>query len=72
MFGKYMSIFRRKRRGVAQVSVLGQYAVICKAVSTNIHDKREKNPSKKPEVAKPPRVFYEDFSRVWSEYLRFC
>ena len=62
MFGKYMSIFRRKRRGVAQVSVLGQYAVICKAVSTNIHDKREKNPSEKPKVAKPPRVFHEDFS----------
>ena len=51
------------------VNQLGQYAVICEAVSTNIHDKQEKNPSKKPEGAKPPMVFHEDFSRVWSEYL---
>ena len=36
--------------------------------SINIHDKREKNPSEKHEVAKPPRVFHEDFSRVSSEY----
>ena len=30
--------------------------------SINIHEKREKNPSEKPEVAQPPRVFHEDFS----------
>ena len=46
--------------------------MIREAVWTNIHDKREKNPSEKPKVAKPLRVFHEDFSRVWSEYLRFC
>ena len=48
---------------------MGQYAVIREAVSTNIHDKREKNPSEKPKVAKPPRVFHEDFSLVCREYL---
>ena len=31
--------------------------------SINIHDKREKNPSGKPEGAQPQRVFHEDFSR---------
>ena len=35
-------------------------------------DKREKKPSEKHEVAKPPSVFHEVFSRVWSEYLKFC
>ena len=35
-------------------------------------DKREKKPSEKHKVAKPPSVFHEVFSRVWSEYLKFC
>ena len=26
----------------------------------------------KHKVAKPPSVFHEVFSRVWSEYLKFC
>ena len=54
---------------------VGESGTICcdrKAVSINIYDKLEKNPSEKPKVAKLPRVFHEDFCRVWSEYLRFC
>ena len=43
---------------------LRQYAVIREAVSTNIHDKGEKNPSEKPKVAKPPRVF----TRIFLEF----
>ena len=44
------------KQGLNSMQFMGQYAV-----STNIHYKRETNPSKKPEVAKPPRVFHEDF-----------
>ena len=40
--------------------------------SINIHNKREKNPSGKPEGAPPPRVFHSDFSLVLSEYYVFC
>ena len=32
----------------------------------------EKKPSEKHEGAKPQSVFHEVFSRVWSEYLKFC
>ena len=52
-----------------------QNGIICRdprSGSINIHEKREKNPSEKPEVAQPPRVFHEDFSRVLSEYYVIC
>ena len=56
------SLKQGRIRRKCQVRV-GQYAMIREVVSTNIHDKREKNPS---------GVFHEDFSRIWSEYYVFC
>ena len=50
---------------------MGKYAEFRKVKRLMFTDKREKNPSETPEVAKPTRVFYRDFSRVWREYYVF-
>ena len=45
--------------------IMGQYSVIREAVSANIHDKREKNPSEKPEGGRATEGF---FTRIFLEF----